>query len=73
MDQHLSAEIQLKGEPTVLKVSRASYRIEGQGDETTLVLYDVKVSRDWLQNVLDDHMPEIKIRIPAALRLLLGK
>jgi len=31
------------------------------------------VSREWLQKVLADHMPEIKVPIPAALRLLLGR
>ena len=69
--RHLSAEIQLNGEPGSVKILRASYRIEGQGDETRLVLYHVKVSREWLQKVLDDHVPEIKVPIPAGLRLLL--
>jgi len=72
-DHHLSAEIRLNGESAPLEVSRARYRIEGEGDDTLLVLYDVNVSREWLQKVLADHMPEIKVPIPAALRLLLGR
>ena len=70
--RQLSAEVLLRGDPVPVKISQANYRLEGDGTDTKLVLFNIKVSREWVQNVLDDHQPEIELRIPAALRVVLG-
>jgi hypothetical protein len=71
--QELGAELQLHGETTPLTISKANYRLEGDGEETTLVLYNVKISRDWMQKAIKDYLPEIRVRVPSALRMVLGR
>ena len=44
--QELGAELQLHGETTPLTISKANYRLEADGEDTTLVLYNVKISRN---------------------------
>jgi hypothetical protein len=66
----LSAEIMLRGETLPLVVSEARYRIEQKRGETRLIVFGVKVSREWLQNLLDDELPEISIKVPDLARLL---
>src|SRR5207249_9553169 len=60
----LSAEIMLRGESLPLIISEAHYRIEQKRGQTLLILHGIKVSREWLQNVLDDQLPEISIKVP---------
>ena len=67
----MTAEIKLRGEPIPVTVSQARYRIEDAGNETYLVFYDVKVSREWAQNILEDHFPESRVKIPDFLRPLI--
>ena len=67
----MSAEVKLRGEPIPVTVSQARYRIEQGGSETYLVFYDVKVSREWAQNILEDHFPELRIKIPDFLGSLI--
>jgi hypothetical protein len=66
----LSAEIMLRGESSPLSISEAQYRIEQKRGHTLLIVYDIKVSREWLQNLLDDELPEISIKVPDLARLL---
>jgi hypothetical protein len=64
----LSAEIQLHGEEAPLLVSEARYRLEPGAQETRLIVYGVKLSREWAQNLLDDHAREIPLKIPEFVR-----
>jgi hypothetical protein len=66
----LSAEFMLRGEASPLIISAAQYRIEQKRGETRLIVFGVKVSREWLQNLLDDELPEISIKVPDLARLL---
>jgi len=68
----LSAEVQLKGELVPLRIFEAHYRLEQSGDQTELIFYGIKASREWVQRLLDDNFPQISVKIPEALRLLIG-
>jgi hypothetical protein len=68
----LSAEILLRGEPTPLHVHQARYRTEQEGEDTRVVIYDVKVSKEWAQNLVDDRFREISLKIPQLLKGLVG-
>jgi len=67
----LSAEIMLRGESTPLIISEARYRIEQRADDSFLVVHKVKVSKEWLQNLLADHFPEITLKIPDFVKALI--
>ena len=68
--KEFSAEIELRGDPETIVVSEAHYRIESKGPQTVLILHRMKVSREWVQNLLDDHFPEITIKTPDFVRLI---
>ena len=67
----VSGEIQLRGDSDVINVSQARYRIESRGADTVLIIYEVKLSKVWAQNLLEDHFREISIKIPDLVRGLL--
>jgi hypothetical protein len=70
-EQELSAEVLLKGETEPVTISHANYRIESKGDKKVMVLYDIKISKEWAQNLLDDRFPELTIPIPDFVSSLL--
>jgi hypothetical protein len=67
----VSAEVHLRGEPTPLLVQEAHYRTEEIGEETRVIFYDIKVSREWAQHLIEDRFREIPIKIPPLLRGLI--
>lgn len=67
----VSAQLLLRGEAVPLVVDQAHYRIETQGEQSVLVVHGVKVSKPWVQNLIDDHMPEIRVKIPDVVRSLI--
>ena len=67
----LSAEVLLRGEPFTFVISEARYRMEKRGDESWIVFYGAKVSKGWVQNLLDDHFAEIPVKVPKVLEMLL--
>jgi hypothetical protein len=71
-DKVLSAEVKLKGELEPVRISRAKYRLDSKGDQKLLVLYDVKVSKEWAQNLLEDRFQELPITIPDFVSSLLS-
>jgi hypothetical protein len=70
-EKTLSAEILLRGESAPLIISEARYRIETRAEDSYLVLHSVKVSKDCLQNLLSDHFPEIRLKIPDFVKALI--
>ena len=68
----ITAEVRLVGEDQPLRVDQAHYRIVQSGEETRVVFYDIKVSREWAQRLLEDHFREIALKVPAVLRPLAG-
>jgi len=67
----VSAEVALKGEPFPFVISEARYRIEKKGDESWILFYGVKVSKEWAQNLLEDQFPEISVKLPKIVEMLL--
>jgi hypothetical protein len=67
----VAAELQLLTEPVPIVVSRARYRLEQRAADTFLIIYDVKISKEWAQNLLDDYFREIPIKIPELVRGLI--
>ena len=65
------AEVMLKGEALPFVISEARYRIEKDEQSAWIVFYGMKVSREWTQNLLDDQIPEIRLKMPALLEVLL--
>ena len=69
--RRVSAEIKLLGENDSMRIQEARYRIERRDGESFLVVHSVKVSRRWVQNLLEDHLPEIAVKIPESVRVLI--
>jgi hypothetical protein len=70
-EKMLTAEVQLRGEVAPLVISEARYRLESGAQETHLIVYGVKLSREWAQNILDDHLREIPVKVPDFVRSLI--
>jgi hypothetical protein len=68
----VTGEIQLRGDPDLITISQARYRVEQKEADTVLIIYDVKLSRAWAQNLLEDHFREIPIKIPELVRNLIA-
>jgi hypothetical protein len=69
----LTAEIVLLGDPTPLTVSQARYQLEKDGACLFLIIRDIKVSKPWIQHLIEDHFPEVRLRVPESLRGLLNR
>ena len=67
----LSAEVRLLGDPIPIEITHARYRVEAGADACVLTVYDVKLSKEWLQNLIDDRLPEITVRLPTFVAPLL--
>jgi hypothetical protein len=70
-DKVVAAEVLLRGEPAPFVISEARYRIEHRDDKPWIIFYRLKVSKEWVQNFLDDQFPEISAQLPKMLELLL--
>lgn len=66
-----SAEVLLHGESTPVSVPEGRYRLEEQNGQQFVVLYGIRISREWAQRLLDDHMPEIRLKAPDFVKSLL--
>ena len=67
----LSAVIRLHGEPEPLIISEAHYDIQQRGEDDYLVFHSVKASREWVQNLLEDHLHKWPLKIPEFLGRLI--
>jgi hypothetical protein len=69
----LTLEIDLIGEPAPLTVSQARYELERDGTRLFLVIHDVKISKPWIQHLVEDHFPEARLKVPESLHGLLKR
>lgn len=67
----LSAEIRLLGDPIPIEVRHARYRVDTGSAGCELTVYDVRLSKEWLQNLIDDRFPEMTVPLPAYVAPLL--
>ncbi|HWI57972.1 MAG TPA: hypothetical protein VNZ22_12145 [Bacillota bacterium] len=67
----VSAEIRLRGDPIPLVISEARYRVERNGKDTKVIFHGLKLSKEWAQNLVEDHFREIPLKIPDFLAPLI--
>jgi hypothetical protein len=70
-ERRFSGEVLLRGETEPLLISEGHYRLEDRGGEPHVVVYGVKVSREWAQNAVDDHLSNLAFKVPDFLRSLI--
>ena len=69
--RRLSAVLLLQGDPSPLIISEARYDIQREGEDAFLVFHDVKASRQWVQNLFEDHLHRFPLKLPDFVRRLL--
>ena len=69
----LTLEIHLLGESGPLTISQAHYRLEKDGPQMFLIIHDVKISKPWIQHLVEDHFPEARLKVPESLHGLLKR
>jgi hypothetical protein len=70
--RRLTAELQMRGDPLPLIISEAYYEIQQENDEWFLALRSIKVSREWVQNLLEDYGAKLRFKIPDMVGRMLG-
>jgi hypothetical protein len=68
----LCAEIKLRGEALPVTLTEAHYGIEKRGEDFFMVIRGLKISREWAQNILDDHFPTLEFKVPDYVAALIG-
>ncbi|HVV00089.1 MAG TPA: hypothetical protein VHH88_01925 [Verrucomicrobiae bacterium] len=68
----ISAEIKLRGEALPVAIAEAHYDIVKRGGDTFMAVRGIKISREWAQNLLDDHFPSIEFKVPDFVAPLIG-
>lgn len=69
----MSAEIVLVGESVPVTLEIGKYHITGTSGNHALVVDQVKASRPWLQNLLEDVLLGKPLPIPSLALIALGK
>jgi hypothetical protein len=67
----ISAVLLLKGETLPVNIVEARYHFERKGEEAWIVLESISVSREWIQNLLEDHVLGMQIKVPPVVARLL--
>ena len=67
-----TAELLLHGETKPLVVTEALYRLEQDCGQWYVVVYGIKTSKPWVQNLIDDHFPELRFKVPELVKTLLS-
>ncbi len=72
MERRVSAELRLLGDPIPIEISEARYRVEAREDACILTFFEIRTTKPWLQNLIDDRFPEITLPpLPPYVRPLL--
>ena len=67
----LSAEVSLHGDPLPLEITAVSYRLQESAHGTSIVLFDFKLSQEWIQHLVDDQFAEVCLPIPDYIKPLI--
>lgn len=71
-EKRVTADIRLLGDPIPLEITDAFYRVEpGDGETCVVTFYGVRASKPWLQHLIEDRAPEIRVPLPGYVRTLL--
>ena len=68
----ISAIVQLRGESNPISISDAKYRLDHRSDQAWIVLESANVSREWIQNLIEDHLVGMQIKIPPLVAKLIN-
>jgi hypothetical protein len=69
--KQLSGELQLHGELVPLELVAAQYSVVEKDGESYLRLSAFRFSKEWVQNLADDLLPQYTVKIPGFMRPLL--
>jgi len=67
----LTAEVRMLGDPIPLEATEIHYRVEESEAGVTIIFYGLKLSKEWIQNLVEDQFPEIRLPIPDFIRPLI--
>ena len=67
----LSGELRLLGDPIPIEITQARYRVETVNERCLLTVFDVRTSKEWLQNLIEDRFPELTVPLPPYVAPLL--
>jgi hypothetical protein len=67
----LTAEIRMLGDPLPLEATEVHYRVEESTTGLIIIFFDFKLSKEWIQNLVDDQFPEIRLPIPDFIKPLI--
>ncbi len=70
--RRLSAEVSLHGDPLPLEITSVSYRVRESERGTSIVLFDFRLSKEWIQNLLEDQFAEVALPIPDTIKPLIN-
>ena len=69
--RRLSAELSLHGDPLPLEISSVSYRVQESERGASIVLFNFKLSKEWIQHLIDDRFAEVALPIPDSIKPLI--
>jgi hypothetical protein len=69
----IQVELELKGETSPIEIVVASYQISTESGETFIELGDIKTSREWINQLINDYLPPDKkcFKVPGAVKVML--
>lgn len=70
-DKCVTAEVRLRGDPIPIEISQARYRVESKDNGCVITFFEIRTSKEWLQNLLEDRFRELSLNLPAYVRPLL--
>ena len=67
----ITCELDLKGEPTPLKINGLNYQLVEEGGETFFEITKVDTSREWINVLCDEYLKHRRFKLPPLARLAL--
>jgi hypothetical protein len=67
----ITCELDLKGEPTPLKINCLNYQLVEEGDATFFEITKVDTSREWINVLCDEHLKHRRFKLPPLARFAL--
>jgi hypothetical protein len=67
----ITCELDLKGEPTPLKINCLNYQLVEEGGATFFEITKVDTSREWINVLCDEYLKHRRFKLPPLARLAL--
>ena len=72
-DRKIDIEVLLKGEPSPIRISINRFDIVFEGEQASVILRDITVSREWMKTLAEDILKDRPFRIPRKYAILIDK